>query len=313
MNEAGQTGTPFLFGINFELSEGFFIENPLQQSEILFDINGIKNCTEDAEKKLFHFSAFPESYSHYSQRFNHVMSGLQSGEILLANLTIKTPIETDLSLKEIFLRSNKALYRLYIPNRFVCFSPERFVRIENGKIFSHPMKGTIDASIENAAEVILNDFKEKAEHHTIVNLTCDDINRVAIEAKVNRFRYIDKLETTNGSILQVSSEIEGTLPNNWLENLGELFFELLPAGSILGSPRQTSFNIIREAEQETRGFYTGVAGFFDGEKLDSCVLIRYIEQIDNLFYFRSGGGITIDSECRKEYDEAIKKVYLPFQ
>ena len=313
MNEAGRIGIPFLFGFDFELDEGFFITNPLQQSEILFDINGFKNCVEEAkEEEEFHFSAFPENYNRYSQRFNHVMDGLQRGDTSLTNLTIKTPVETDLSLKEIFLCS-KAMYRLYLPNRFVCFSPERFVRIEDGKIFSHPMKGTIDASIENAAEVILNDYKEKAEHQTMVGLTCDDISRVAIEVKVNRFRYIDKLETTNGSILQVSSEIEGTLPDNWTENIGTHFFELLPAGSILGAPKQATLAIIREAEQESRGYYTGVAGYFDGEKLDSCVLIRYIEQAEGNFFFRSGGGITINSKCEKEYAEAIRKVYLPFQ
>lgn len=312
MNEAGRAKKPFLFGLNFDLSEGFFVENPLQQSEILFDINGVNNCTEETEEKHFNFSASPESYARYSQRFNRVMDGLRHGDTFLANLTIKTPVETDLSLKEIFLRS-KAMYRLYLPDRFVCFSPERFVRIEKDKVFSHPMKGTIDASIENAADIILNDFKEKEEHQTMVELTCEDINKIATEVKVNRFRYIDRLETNKGSILQVSSEIEGTLPDNWTENIGTHFFELLPAGSILGAPKQATLAIIREAEQESRGYYTGVAGYFDGEKLDSCVLIRYIEQAEGNFFFRSGGGITINSKCEKEYAEAIRKVYLPFQ
>lgn len=311
MNEAGQAKTPFLFGLNFDLSEGFFVENPLQQSEILFDINGVKNCTKGTEEKHFYFSASPESYARYSQRFNRVMDGLRRGDTFLTNLTIKTPVETNLSLKKIFLQS-KAMYRLYLPERFVCFSPERFVRIEKGKIFSHPMKGTIDASIENAAEIILNDFKEKGEHNTIVDLIRNDISMIATEVKVNRFRYIDRLETNKGSILQVSSEIEGTLPDNWTKNIGTLIFELLPAGSISGAPKQATLDIIREAELETRDFYTGVAGYFDGENFDSCVLIRYIEQIGDGFYFRSGGGITINSECEKEYDEAIRKVYLPF-
>ena len=311
MNKAGRTKTPFLFGLDFELTEGFFIENPLRQHEILFDINGIGNCMEKAEEKHFHFAAFPEDYSRYAERFLHVMNGLRYGNSFLANLTIKTPIKTDLSLQEIFLRS-KATYRFYVPGRFVCFSPERFVRIEDGKIFSHPMKGTIDASVENAAEIILNDYKEKAEHNTIVDLIRNDISRIATRVKVNRFRYIDRLETNKGSILQVSSEIEGALPDSYLDNIGTLFFEMLPAGSVSGAPKQATLQIIREAECEPRGFYTGVAGYFDGEKLDSCVLIRYIEQNNNDFYFRSGGGITINSECEKKYAEAIKKVYLPF-
>lgn len=311
MNEAGRAKTPFLFGLDFELDEGFFIENPLQQSEILFDIDGVMNGAEKTDGKPFCFSAFPEDSSRYARRFSRVMDGLRSGNSFLTNLTIKTPVKTGLSLREIFLRS-RAKYRLYVPGRFVCFSPERFVQIKGGKIFSHPMKGTIDASVENAAETILNDYKEKAEHYTIVDLIRNDISRIATRVKVNRFRYIDKLETNNGPILQVSSEIEGTLPDDYPENIGTLFFELLPAGSVSGAPKDATIGIIREAEQEPRGFYTGVAGYFDGTNLDSCVLIRYIEQAKEGFYFRSGGGITVNSECEKEYAEAVRKVYLPF-
>ena len=173
------------------------------------------------------------------------------------------------------------------------------------------MKGTIDASVEHAEEAILNDYKEKAEHSTIVDLIRNDLSRIATRVKVNRFRYIDRVETNDGAILQVSSEIEGTLPGDYLENLGTLFFELLPAGSVSGAPKEATVAIIREAEQEPRGFYPGVAGYFDGTprlvRAD-----RYIEQTEGGFYFRSGGGITVNSECEKEYAEAVRKIYLPF-
>jgi para-aminobenzoate synthetase component 1 len=56
-----------------------------------------------------------------------------------------------------------------------------------------------------------------------------------------------------------------------------------------------------------------VAGYYDGESLDTFVMIRFIEQRGEQFFFRSGGGITAGSDCRREYDEAIQKVYLPFQ
>lgn len=35
MNEAGARREPFLFGVDFELSEGFFVSDPLGQQEIL--------------------------------------------------------------------------------------------------------------------------------------------------------------------------------------------------------------------------------------------------------------------------------------
>ncbi len=312
MDEAGNAKIPFLFGVDFEMNEGFFVENPLQQSDVLFDINGIGNVEKTiAVAPSFRFERYPESFETYEKRFSRVMNGLQRGDSYLTNLTIKTPIETSLSLQEIFTYS-RAMYRFCIARKFVCFSPERFVQIKNGKIFSHPMKGTIDANVPNAAETLLNDYKETAEHNTIVDLIRNDLSCVATRVKVNRFRYIDTLKTNNGNILQASSEIEGTLPAGYLQNIGSLFFELLPAGSVSGAPKDATLSIIREAEQQPRGFYTGVAGYFDGKNLDSGVLIRFIEQGNSKLYFRSGGGITINSKCESEYREAIQKVYLPF-
>lgn len=324
MNESGRTKTPFLFAVNFEMSEGFFIENPLRQTGVLFDVNGITNAEEASNPEQvsninresnravdFSFIRYPENFKTYEKRFRRAMKALRAGETFLLNLTIKTPIETSLSLREIFERSF-AKYRLYLPEKFVCFSPERFVKIRDGKIFSHPMKGTIDASLPNAAERLLNDRKEAVEHETIVKLTRDDLGRVATEVKVNRFRYIDRLKTSNGTILQTSSEVEGTLPTNYMQNLGTLFFKLLPAGSIAGTPREATLRVIRACEQQPRGFYSGVVGYFDGANLDSGVLIRFIEKENGKMYFRSGGGITIDSQCESEYLEAVQKVYLPF-
>lgn len=312
LNDAGRRKTPFLFGVDFEMSEGFFVPQPLRQTDILFDFNGVTNFSETVGNvPRFRFNSFPEAAEVYENRFRHVMHGLRRGDSYLANLTVKTPIETSLPLREIFAHS-RAMYRLYVPDRFVCFSPECFVKIESGKIFSHPMKGTIDAALPRAAETLLADFKETAEHSTIVDLIRNDLSRIATRVRVNRFRYIDTLATHKGDILQASSEIEGTLPHDYLSRIGTLFFELLPAGSVSGAPKDATLRIIREAEGEPRGFYTGVAGYFDGERLDACVLIRYIEQNNDRLFFRSGGGITAHSTCESEYREVIQKVYLPF-
>jgi para-aminobenzoate synthetase component 1 len=313
MNEAGKTNTPFLFGINYEMNESFFVLNPLQQRDILFDINGVSNVKiYEGNIPHFHFDSFPEDVETYRKRFDIVMSGLRRGNSYLANLTIKTPVRSSLSLYDIFMYS-RAMYRFFLPGKFVCFSPERFVKIKNRKIYTYPMKGTIDADIENATDIILNDYKETAEHNTIVDLLRNDLSCVATDVNVRRFRYIDSLKTNKGEILQVSSEIEGVLPDDYPENLGSLIFELLPAGSISGAPKKATIDMIREAEQESRGFYTGVAGYFDGKELDTCVLIRFIEQRDDELFFRSGGGITVNSICESEYREAIQKIYLPFQ
>ena len=90
-----------------------------------------------------------------------------------------------------------------------------------------------------------------------------------------------------------------------------MFFELLPAGSISGAPKQKTVEIIQEAESGPRGFYTGVFGYYDGKALDSGVMIRFIEKENDTFYYRSGGGITSKSDLESEYKELIQKIYVP--
>ncbi|NPA04431.1 MAG: aminodeoxychorismate synthase component I, partial [Epsilonproteobacteria bacterium] len=195
--------------------------------------------------------------------------------------------------------------------RFICFSPERFVRIEGDKIFTFPMKGTIDASLPNAKAKILSNLKEMAEHTMVVDLLRNDLNQIATNVRVDRFRYVDKIKAGEKELLQVSSQISGVLPKNWRENLGELFLKLLPAGSITGTPKRSTCKIIKRVEGYERGFYTGVFGVFDGKNLDSAVMIRFIQRGEEGLIYKSGGGITIDSCVKEEYQELIDKIYLP--
>jgi para-aminobenzoate synthetase component 1 len=313
MNRCGEESIPFLFILNFELTEGYFIENPLAQDEILFRMGDVGNqkisSVGDEQNDI---EIFPLSPNDYKKRFDVVRSGLYNGNSFLTNLTVKTKIQTDLSLNEIFNRSN-APYSLYIPGRFVCFSPERFVKIENGQISTNPMKGTIDASILDAEQLILDDFKEKAEHNTIVDLLRNDLSLSATNVHVSRFRYIEKIKARNKEILQVSSEIKGALSFDYRERFGDIIFKMLPAGSISGAPKASTVRLIQEAEKEPRGYYTGIVGYFDGNMLDSAVLIRFIEEYESEKYFRSGGGITAYSNWEEEYQEVLNKIYLPFR
>ena len=312
INEVASLGQPFLFGFDFELQNGFFIENPMQQNEVLWRTTNYANFDSQPIASHKRFEPRYIDYAIYADKFKVIYDGLYRGDSFLTNLTIKTPIDCDYSLQEILQASNST-YALLMPNDFVCFSPETFVKINaNGTITSYPMKGTIDASIPNAAEIILNDYKESAEHYTIVDLIRSDLSRVATDVHVSNMRYIDHLKTSSGEILQVSSEVKGTLPADYRTKLGDILLELLPAGSISGAPKPMTVNLIEQAEGEPRGYYCGIFGYFDGQELDSAVLIRYIEKEGDQHFFRSGSGITINSDCKYEYDEICHKIYLPF-
>lgn len=306
MNALGARRIPFFFVINFLKENGNVIPLAELSDEIQFQIDA-KSPEFSSKVEL---KKHPISFEEYQKEFEFVYENLHYGNSFLTNLTCQTPIEINLSLEEIY-RYSKAKYKLYWKDHFVCFSPETFVKIKDGKIHSFPMKGTIDASIENAKEKILADKKEMAEHFTIVDLIRNDLSRVAKNVQVPKFRFIDEIQTNDRKLLQVSSEISGELEVDFHKNLGTIFEKLLPAGSISGAPKEKTIEIICKAESYNRGFYTGIFGVFDGKNVDSAVMIRFIEQTKTGKVFKSGGGITHQSMAKDEYNEMIQKVYVP--
>ncbi len=312
MNEWGGQQLPFFFMIDFELKRPVVYQLKDLPSTIAFDINGIKKNTPTAEpNKAFTFKANPIAFASYKKAFSQVKAELNYGNSYLLNLTMPTPITTNLNLKSIFCRSN-APYKLLLEHELVAFSPEPFIKIAGGKISSYPMKGTINAAIPEAKDILLNDEKEQAEHATIVDLIRNDLSKVATDVTLINYRYVEKVKTNNKTLLQVSSKIEGNMPVNYLDQLGDIIFALLPAGSISGAPKKKTIEIITKVEQTPRKYFTGIMGVFDGINIDSGVIIRYIEQINDKFVFRSGGGVTAQSNATSEYQEMLDKVYVSF-
>jgi para-aminobenzoate synthetase component 1 len=142
---------------------------------------------------------------------------------------------------------SKAKYKVLIPNQFTFFS-RNFCRITNQKIYTHPMKGTIDAEKENAVELLKNDVKEKAEHYTVVDLLRNDLSMVANNVRLDEFQRIDFLQTRNKNLYAMSSEISGEVKPEFQYKIGSLLQKILPAGSILGAPKPKTLEVILEAE-----------------------------------------------------------------
>lgn len=311
MNYLGKQGVPFLFLIDFEMENIIICTDFDQETSLKFDINGITNVkSQKNHDKEFYFDSFPISKAEYKVGFEKVMNEIQIGNSFLLNLTYPTRVMSNLSLDDIF-QLTSAKYKIHLKDDFVCYSPEIFVQIKDGRISSNPMKGTIDANIENAEAKILADEKEIAEHFTIVDLIRNDLSKVAKDVKVDNFRYIDHIQTSDKNLLQVSSKISGQLPEDYTARIGDIMFKLLPAGSISGAPKKKTLEVIREAENLKRGYYTGICGVFDGKNLDSGVMIRFVEDNGEELFYRSGCGITSMSEMDTEYQEMSDKVYLP--
>lgn len=314
MNLLGSMRVPFVFVIDYEMKQPIVLPlDELENAGIFYQIDGIGNLSSQTEVayKPIAFEKHPVDFETYRKAFNRVKKHLQKGNSFLVNLTQSTPIKTNLSLLDIFCRS-QSNYNLYVQDKFVVFSPESFVKIKKRIIYSHPMKGTIPERVNDAENLILNSRKELAEHATIVDLIRNDLSVFSKNVTVNRFRYIDRIQTNKGGLLQVSSEICGNLPVDYQDQIGNLLFSMLPAGSVTGAPKLQTLQIISESETHERGYYTGIFGIFDGENLDSAVMIRFIEKTESGLVFKSGGGITALSDAQTEYQEMIDKVYLPF-
>ena len=369
INRLASQDEPFLFVINYQGDKAFIrLLSDINPEECLFDFEGRGNLShawketwkegtseketwkkETSEEEISEttWQIEPPLYEDYERSFNIVKSNIMAGNSYLTNLTCRVPVSCNLSLEDIFHRA-KGKYKLLLRRKrnltpFVCFSPETFVRIKGGRIYSYPMKGTLDASLPNAEKQLMEDRKEAAEHATIVDLIRNDLSRVAEDVRVDKYRYIDVLHTNKGDILQTSSEISGRLPEDYPHHLGEILDAQLPAGSITGAPKDKTMQIIQEAEGYDRGFYTGIMGIYDQGELNSAVMIRFIEEetspvdfeadgeknfkasegkgdeasegkrdeASRKLYFKAGGGITSKSNCRKEYEEVIQKIYLP--
>ncbi len=310
MNALAKAGTPFLFVIDF------LAENPLIYplhdipEGIHFSTPGFPETNKIPPKRSLTLEKTPVCQADYELKFSQVLKHILHGNSFLVNLTQPTELRINWSLEDIYYNCG-APYKLLIKNQFVVFSPEIFIRIIGQKIETYPMKGTIDASLPNAKEIILNDDKETAEHFTIVDLMRNDLSQIATEVSVEKFRFVERIQTNEKDILQVSSKITAQLPEGFRENLGTMLFKLLPAGSISGAPKKKTLEILDQTEGYKRGYYTGIFGVFDGQNLDSAVMIRYIEQSAQGFTFKSGGGITSRSEPEKEYQELKDKVYVP--
>ena len=311
MNELGRASTPFVFMVDFEMRKIIVVPAHELTERLQYQFpNHTHESPYVAAAEPPRWTRHPMAYEDYLQAYDHVYKEINLGNSFLLNLAFPTDLTYEGQLIDVY-RGATAKYKVYLEDECVVYSPETFVRIVDGHIYAYPMKGTIDAALPDALETILADEKELAEHYTIVDLIRNDLSIVAKEVTVTKFRYPDYISTSDKDLIQISSEIRGKLPTTYQEQIGDLLFAMLPAGSISGAPKRKTVEVIRSAEGIDRGYYTGICGYFDGRELDSGVMIRYVEQTADGYRYRSGCGITSQSSPAVEYQEMIDKVYIP--
>jgi para-aminobenzoate synthetase component 1 len=188
-------------------------------------------------------------------------------------------------------------------------SPECFLKLENKRVETRPIKGTRprgeteEQDEQNRLELI-NSEKDRAELLMIVDLQRNDLSKVCKPGSV-KVTELFKLEEYS-TVFHLVSTVEGQLKDE-VDSL-ECMKQCFPGGSITGTPKIRAMEIIDELEGIKRGIYTGCIGYFgfDGNA-DFNIAIRTIIKRGNEVSFGVGGGITWDSEEAAEYQETLDK------
>jgi para-aminobenzoate synthetase/4-amino-4-deoxychorismate lyase len=253
---------------------------------------------------------------HYNNIVKRIQNYLKEGDTYQVNYTAKYHFNyqgNPIKLYKILRDRQRVEYGAYLnfPNsKILSLSPELFFKKDQEKITAKPMKGTAPRgkSAEEDQQLIKDmraDEKTLAENVMIVDLLRNDIGKLAKPGTVNVASLFDieKYET----VLQMTSTINGEIAKD--TSLYQIFKHIYPCGSITGTPKIRTMEIIHELETEPRGVYTGAIGFvLPGNTMSMNVPIRTIVlKDDNTAELGVGGAIIADSDNNNEYAEILLK------
>jgi para-aminobenzoate synthetase component 1 len=285
-------------------------------------IHDIVECIEKGKKVTYEkvgniTNKFTSGFekSHYLQTVSKVRAYIKSGDIYITNLTQRFSCNTSKSAYEIYkaLRhTNPAPFAAFMnfeDFNIICSSPERFLSIKHRRVETRPIKGTmprgqsVEEDLKNK-NILINSEKDKAELLMVVDLERNDLSKVckANSVKVTELFKLEEYSTVFHLVSTVVGELKDTISP--LQCIKACF----PGGSITGTPKIRSMEIIEELEPVRRNIYTGALGYlgFEGN-IDLNIVIRTILVKDNKAYFGVGGGVTWDSKEELEYDETLDK------
>ncbi|MBX3068174.1 MAG: anthranilate synthase component I [Cryobacterium sp.] len=194
-------------------------------------------------------------------------------------------------------------------------SPEALVKVNNGRVITHPIAGSMprgatpELDIELATELVQNQ-KERAEHLMLVDLARNDLLKVCRPGtvEVTEFMQVERFS----HIMHLVSSVEGELLKD--AQPVDVFKATFPAGTLSGAPKPRALEIIDALEPTARGVYGGVVGYlgFSGD-LDLAIAIRTAVIVDGIAMVQAGAGIVADSDPKVEFQETLNKAAAPLR
>jgi len=255
------------------------------------------------------------SHDDYSKAFDQIKKYLQEGDCYQVNLAQCYAAEATGDAFAAYLQLRQlspAPYSAYLDwpqAKVLCASPERFLRVQAGRVETKPIKGTRPRSAEavedaRLAEELRQHPKDRAENLMIVDLLRNDLGKSCEPGSV-RVPELFRIESY-ANVHHLVSVVEGKLcaEHDALDVLRDCF----PGGSITGAPKQRAMQIIEQLEPHRRGVYCGSIGYigFDGN-MDTNIAIRTLVNANGELRCCAGGGIVADSQCEAEYQETLDK------
>ena len=257
-----------------------------------------------------------QTHQQYSDAFTAIQDYINAGDCYEVNLTqeFTAPYSgCSWGAYKKLRQISPAPYSAYLSNPhmdILSHSPERFIKVTDRHVETHPIKGTRPrgktAEEDQAhADELLNSSKDRAENLMIVDLLRNDLGKVCETGSIQVPR-IFALESY-ANVHHLVSSVTGTLPEE--SDVFSLLSSTFPGGSITGAPKIRSMEIIRELEPVARSVYCGAIGYASCHgNMDTSITIRTIVAHDNQMHCWGGGAIVADSDCHEEYQESITKV-----
>jgi anthranilate synthase component I len=202
-------------------------------------------------------------------------------------------------------------YLDFLDFQIVGASPELLVKLEKGRVITHPIAGTIkrgktSEEDDALAAELLSSLKDRAEHIMLVDLARNDISRVCIPVTTN----VDRLLTVErfSHVMHLVSQVSGVLRQG--KSRFDAFRSIFPAGTVSGAPKVKAMQLISELEKERRGVYAGAVGHwgYGDDQMNTCIALRTMLVKDGTAYLQAGGGIVHDSDPYDEYIETVNKM-----
>jgi len=240
---------------------------------------------------------------------------IYDGDVFQVVLSQRLAVETQADPFDVYrilrtLNPSPYLYYLNLPDAVIVgSSPELLVRVEDDVVETCPIAGTrprgqTTAEDNALADDLLQDEKELAEHTMLVDLSRNDIGKIAKfgSVVVENPLHIEKYS----HVMHIVSNVKGVKRPEL--DAFDVLGSVLPAGTLSGAPKVRAMEIINELEHGKRGIYGGSIGYigFDGN-IDMCITIRTMVFKDGKAYLQAGAGIVADSVPEKEYEETLSK------